>query len=190
MIQSTGKLLDYSKFRYFSDVFIETGSGHGAGIQRALDAGFLEVASIEAQVANYFICVGRFAKIPNVNIFSGRSTDILHDVLKHYDKRNVIFLDAHPSGPASFGHEEVIHNNMDFSQDTIIRKELDIILQTRTHLIIIDDVNGTADGLAEQYAEIVRERRPLAGYKFFFYDENLNGKRFYKDKLLVCIPEG
>lgn len=190
-IISTGKLLNYRDFLKYGSDFWETGSAAGEGIQRALDAGYGHVWSVEAQEEWYNVCKERFKDNPKVDVMLGKSTDLLkNDVFKHFASRPcVIFLDAHSSGEKSYGHKECVSGEPEFQQENIIKEELGLILSNfKEHVIIIDDVNGLTDGFAEQYADIMLKANPK--YKFFFYDENLSGKAeyYYKDKILVAIP--
>lgn len=190
-IRSMSKLLNYAAFRRFGEVFVETGSGHGDGIQRALDAGFSQVISIEAQPENFKICAVRFMDQPRVKLLLGTSQEWLPIVLKECHATMLFYLDAHVSGEKSFGYADWLAGDVSARQDTIIRNELEILLQTdQRPLIIMDDINGHADGLADEYAAIIEQAKP--GYTFYFYDENLGEgtEHFYKDKLLVAIPNG
>lgn len=183
-ITFTGKLLDYKNFRQYSDTFCETGAAAGDGIQRALDAGFQKVVSIEAKDHWFKMCADRFAMNEKVFVLFGKSTDVLKEVL-HTLQPSVIFLDAHPSGELSAGHAEVMAGDNSWSQDAIIKAELAIIIAIGVkHVIIIDDVNGLADGLAVQYMALIGE-----GYEFAFYDENLSGELLYTNKILVATPK-
>lgn len=184
-IESTGKFLHYKEFRKYSRTLIETGSGHGGGIQRALDAGFERIISIEAGGENFQICRKRFRDNPAVFLYQGKSIDALPVLFQLFDLGQcVFFLDAHPSGPASFGHQELMTGDMTYAQDTIIRQELKILLaDPYRHAFILDDINGQP--VATDYAQMIAARH--RNYHFAFYDENLG--KFYKDKLLVAIPE-
>jgi hypothetical protein len=189
-IPSTNEFLRYKDFRLFSDTFIETGSGAGDGIQRALNAGFAHVFSIEAYDENFMICARRFQTDGQVRLFRGRSVDVLTGLLRVQTGPCVIFLDAHPSAENSYGYVEKARGEADYFQDTIIRKELALILGSEhRHVILIDDIHGDSRGCAYEYAEIVQHQK--GEYTFAFYDENLSGddpKYFYKDKLLVAVP--
>ena len=186
----TGKLLDYKDFLKYSDNFIETGCAAGDGVQRALDVGFKKIISCEAAESWFKQSSDRFLNDKNVLIVNALSKDFLGAFVSSA-LLQVIFLDAHPSGPLSAGHADWVKNGDDseFSQDNIIKKELSIILDKFTqHVIIIDDVNGLADGHAKEYMEIILKANP--DYKFEFYDENLSCDPafYYKDKILVAIP--
>jgi hypothetical protein len=101
----------------------------------------------------------------------------------------VIFLDAHPAGPNTGGHDDLMDKgeNSEFQQDFILTKEIVIILKNNiNHIIIIDDQNGiNADNIA--YMKMLSAANP--NYEFYFYDEQLdpNGT-YYKNKSLVCVP--
>ncbi len=198
-IESTEKLLNYKEFQIPYGYFVETGSAAGDGIQRAIDAGFRIITSIEAQPEWYAKCVSRFEHFSNpgngilVNLILGKSTDELGKALQTIiPAPYVIFLDAHVSGEASFGYKDWIENgeNSEGAQDKIIKEELAIIFKhSNMHTIIIDDVNGETDGHAQEYCKIMLEANP--NYKFYFYDENLSGNPnyYYKDKILVAKVE-
>lgn len=190
-IKSTGQLLDYKEFLKYSDTFIETGAAAGDGIQRALDAGFKAVLSCEAADKWHQACCKRFAVFLNVNIFKGKSINCINRMMMAIEPPGafVIFLDAHPTGPESAGHKEWESGDRSWDQDIIIKAELAIILTTRQqHVIIIDDVNGLADGHAMEYCELIEAAHP-GGYDFAFYDENLSGTMLYIDKILVAKPK-
>lgn len=183
----TDKLLDYKEFRRYGDTFIETGSAAGDGIQRCIYAGFKEIHSIEAAQSWYDLCVDRFKTNPMVWMHLGKSTDVLKELLPNLDAPDpVFFLDAHPSGPLSAGHDDVVKNGpeSEFSQDNVIKAELKIILANfKGAVIIIDDQNGL-DDYSQEYINILLEAYP--SYIIEFYDEDLDGQHFYKNKLLVA----
>jgi len=190
LVPSTNEFLSYKTLRRFSDTFIETGSGAGDGIQRALDAGFAHVASIEAYDENFLICARRFQGNGRVRLFRGRSVDVLAGLLRELRGPCVFFLDAHPSAQNSYGYEEAARWQVEYYQDTIIRQELALILaDSHRHVILIDDMHGDSAPCALIYQEIIQ--RAKGGYDFALYDENLSGTdpvHFYKDKLLAAVP--
>ena len=185
-IEFTGKLFDYKEFRKYSDVFIETGCANGDGVQRALDAGFDPIFSIEAATEWFVTTTRRFNNTQKVEIVLGKSTDKLQGVIDRLFKSPFVFyLDAHSSGDTSFGHKECLAGEPEFQQDNIIKQELNIILSNyNKHIICIDDVNGLTDGHAEEYMQICLNANP--DYKFQFWDEQLDPKGpRYKDKILT-----
>jgi hypothetical protein len=166
-------LSDYLKY---STTFIETGSCRGDGIKKALDSGYEMVLSVELHDGLFEHCQNRFNNDQRVTLFKGYSYDCLPKMLK---ERSVIFLDAHPAGPNTAGHEELMNEGTGsaFDQDIIIKKELAAILSHRKdHCIIIDDCQGE-NQLTLHYKSL------MPGYKFRFYDQD-----GHKDKILVCEP--
>jgi hypothetical protein len=188
-IEFTGRLFDYKEFRKHSDTFIETGCANGDGVQRALDAGFEAIESIEAATEWFVKSSRRFTGSSKVEICFGKSTDMLHRAINNFFPTEpiVFYLDAHSSGNTSFGHKECIAGEPEFQQDNIIKQELNIILSNyNKHIICIDDVNGLTDGHAEEYMQICLNANP--DYKFQFWDEQLDPKGpRYKDKILTAI---
>ncbi len=198
----TAALLDYKGFTQYSDTFLETGTAAGDGVQRALDAGFMNVASCEAAPQWFEQSFARFKEYkggttedgkakPLVTIHKLKSTNFLSMFVSQAFPQ-VIFLDAHPAGPLSAGHDDVVEKGLasEFHQYNIIKAELAIILKKfNQHVIIIDDVNGLTDGYAMEYMDLMAAANP--GYEFSFWDENLskNPAYYYKDKILVGVPK-
>lgn len=188
-IDFTGELFNYKNFIGYSDTFCECGVAAGDGIQRALDAGFDKVIGIEAAKLWYDKSIERFKNNTKVILYHGKSIDKLLPVLKVVEitRDIVIYLDAHSSGDSSFGYKECISGNPEFQQENIIKQELNIILSNyNKHIICIDDVNGLADGHAEEYMDLILSYNP--DYKFQFWDEMLDPKGpRYKDKILTAV---
>ena len=191
-LEFTGRLFDYKEFRKYSYNFVETGCANGDGVQRALNAGFDTIVSIEAAAEWFMKAAERFSNKQaldrqRVMIEYGKSTDKLQKVIDYFTTQIVFYLDAHSSGDTSFGHKECIAGEPEFQQDSIIKQELNIILSNyNKHIICIDDVNGLSDGHAEEYMELCLQYNP--NYKFRFYDEQLDSKGpRYQDKILTAI---
>lgn len=189
-ITMTGKLMNYKELVPWGEQFLETGTAAGDGVQRALDAGFNTVYSCEAAEKWYTESLERFKGDNRVMIVNALSKDFLKMFVSSI-KPQVIFLDAHPAGPLSAGHDDFVEkgDSSEFAQDNIIKTELGIILSKfNKHIIFIDDVNGLGDGHAEEYMEILLKANP--GYTFYFVDENLSGDPafYYKDKILIALP--
>src|SRR5688572_25006373 len=129
-IKHTGQLLNYADYRKYSNTFIETGTAAGDGVQRALDAGFSPIISVEAAAKWYEESNDRFIDNDNVGIYNLKSTEFLKENLSFITPDRVVFyLDAHPAGPLSAGHADWVANpNGDWAQDNIIQAELRIIL--------------------------------------------------------------
>lgn len=184
-IEFTNKLIDFADFKKYSDTFIETGSCHGAGIDKALKAGF-SVLSVEAHPPLFEHCVKKYMNEPRVKLFFGLSEGRLPQMLEKVHASAVFWLDSHPAGPNTAGHDDLMEKGDDseYHQDKIIMRELEIIMSHRKdHIILIDDQHGIEAGNT-RFMEFILSQNPH--YKFFFYDEKL--ATFYKDKILSCIP--
>lgn len=165
-------LFNIQDFRKFSDVYIETGSAWGESIKRA--NGFKVIKSVEIHEPFYNHCKSKY----DVELYLGNSIDKLPLMLGDVDRSAVILLDAHPAGPGTGGHDDLMTKgeHSEFQQESIISRELEAILKHRKdHVIIIDDMNGL-----NPFSEI------LEHYSFRFYDEDMG--IYYKDKFLVCFP--
>lgn len=185
-IKHTGKLLDYADFIKFSPMYIETGSCTGESIQRALDAGFERIKSVEAMPEYFRISQHRFFDMKNVQVYKGTSFDVLPEMIHNLGYPAVFFLDAHPAGPGTAGHDELMQGQSDFGQDYIITRELEVILEHRNdHLIIIDDLAAGSKEDAN-YMQMCLDANP--NYTFEYYDEQLPGVERRINKVLVCRP--
>lgn len=184
----TDKLLDFQDFLCHSDVYVETGSATGESIKRALQAGYRNIRSVEVYQPFYTLCLEKFKGHPYVDLFLGKSDETLPGMLYGLN-RCVIFLDAHPAGPNTGGHDDLMEkgDKSTFAQDYVLRNEIKAILAHRNdHIVIIDDQNGPNEDNAE-YMKMFLEANP--DYKFYWYDEKLDENAiFYKNKSLVAIP--
>lgn len=181
----TNLLLDIADFRVYSDTYVETGTCYGGSAERAIKAGYKTILSVEAWKPFYDHCKQYFKDCEQVTLFLGKSTERLSDMLAETTERCVIFLDAHPAGPNTAGHDELMSGINESSQDWILTKEIEqILLHRKDHIIIIDDQNGN-NPENEKYIKTILSVNP--NYNFFFYDEQA-GPIFYKNKALICIP--
>jgi len=189
-ITHTGKNLDYADFRTYGDIWIETGTSSGAGVEKALKAGFPIIISIEAAENWYDFCVNKFKDDKQVQLYLGLSEVVLQRNLLTEDPGHAIFfLDAHPSHETSWGYRDIIEKGTKslWGQDKIIRRELDVILpKYKCPIIIIDDLHGSLD-LAQEYAEIIQNSYNYF-YGFSMYDQIVNDG-IHINKYLVAIPE-
>ncbi len=187
----TSLLLDFADFRSFSDTYIETGSCYGGSIDRALGAGFTRIKSCEVLPKFYNHCLEVYKDQDKVKLFLGESRHELSAMLSDLTEPAIIFLDAHPAGENTGGHDDLMKKGAksEFHQDFILTKEIDIILKNNAnHIIIIDDQNGE-NKENKAYMKTILKANP--SYSFYFYDEQLGDeKTFYKNKSLVCIPDG
>ena len=77
--------------------FIETGTGPGEGVRRALSAGVPVIHSIEIDDTLHRLACDRFPGHPNLHIHCGSSPDVLREIITP-QPGTVFFLDAHYSG--------------------------------------------------------------------------------------------
>lgn len=162
--------------KYPNDIFIETGSFLGDGIQQALDAGFKNVISIELSDKYFTISTNRFMYNPNVKIVKGDSFKVLPELLKSINTPVTFWLDGHHScGDTALGEHWAP-----------LMQELDAIKNhpIKTHTIIIDDMrcwqepNPVHGFHKDDIFEKLKEINP--DYKFT-YEDGLE-----KDDILVA----
>lgn len=144
--------------KYKSDIFIETGTHMGYGIERALDLGYEKIFSIEIMEGYYSGSVEKFQYDENVFLYYGDSAMHLLEILKRVNKRATFWLDAHMAGPG---------------QPCPILYELKAIGEhkIKDHNILIDDVRDFGTD-AHDYITIQQVQEALLkinfNYKFAF----------------------
>jgi hypothetical protein len=110
-----------------TNIFIETGSHIGEGIQRAVDIGFKDVYSMEIKPDFHFMCINRFMARNNVHLSLGDSLVKLPEILSKVNEQATFWIDAHMSMVA---------------RNCPTLEEIKIIGQhhIKNHIIIIDDM--------------------------------------------------
>lgn len=121
-------------------VFIESGSCFGRSIERALDIGYKDVRSVEADFKRYQICANKFNADQRVRMWNGESVQMLPKMIDGLTTPAVWFLDAHPSGEGSYGQD--YETRPELQQSNVLRAELAIIINRNVagDVILIDDV--------------------------------------------------
>lgn len=134
MPSTKDQLSKYNK----NKIFIETGSLVGDGIQRALDAGYEKVISIECHDGYFNTSKERFKDDDRVTVILGDSSKDLFDIIKDIDEEITFWLDAHYMWNDP---------NQDISEHpgegyVPTRDELEQIKKhhIKTHTILIDDI--------------------------------------------------
>jgi len=149
-----------------NNVFIETGSFMGDGVQKAIDAGFKRIYSIELSEKYAGICENRFRGNPKVKIVRGDSAFALADILKEIDEPATFWLDGHHScDDTALG-----------AYWAPLMQELEQINNhhIKTHTILIDDmrcwqeVNEVHGFVASDLRQKVKEINP--DYDFTYLD--------------------
>jgi hypothetical protein len=112
--------------------FVETGSFGGEGIQKALNAGFSEIHSLDIELSFVRHCRQRFSNQPNVHIWLRDSGTQLLEVIENLKAPITFWLDGHRGTPGPEGQK-----------NTPLMEELDQIKRhpIKTHTILIDDLH-------------------------------------------------
>lgn len=117
---------------YPNQVFIETGTHHGDGVQCALDAGFPCIYSVELSQFAFGYCTHRFLEQQDkVHLYQGDSRKFLKGILPTVTTRVTFWLDAHFCG-----------SDAGTQDDVPLMDELRWIARHEiySHTILIDDV--------------------------------------------------
>jgi hypothetical protein len=163
---------DSSLFKkYINKVFVETGSCVGVGINRAIEAGFEEIYSIELSEKLFEVCTGYFKDNSKVHLYFGDSRFVLKDIIDKIDEPITFWLDAHRTGgltvgelaPPLFEELEQIKNH-----------------HIKAHTIMIDDLRCWGNDWNERLKKEILTINP--NYKFIIEDGT-----FEKDVLVAVI---
>ena len=123
------------KYRQNRNIFIETGTADGDGVQFALDAGFKEIYSIELSDSLHKKALDRFKDYDNIHLIQGSSEIELPKLLSELNSSFVLWLDAHWSGGVYIGELMSVY----------LPKELNSIVNYSSKfdksLVLIDDMN-------------------------------------------------
>ena len=124
-----------AKFDKYTSVFVETGSYLGHGIQKALDAGYDKVISIEFKKNHYDFCVDRFWGNSKVTMVHGDSSEELASVIASINEPITFWLDGHFS-------ENDRKEGVKLKYLSPLIQELQAIAKhpVKGHVILIDDV--------------------------------------------------
>lgn len=117
---------------FLNHYFVETGTLHGNGIIKALQAGFKEVRSIEFDAKNFNFARTRLAHYNNVKIFHGSSCHDLWPMIQDIEEPITFWLDAHICPPLPDG-----------GKNCPLLEELEQIKlhPIKNHTILIDDMH-------------------------------------------------
>lgn len=86
----------FAEFKGDNNIFIETGSYRGDGVQLAIDAGYEHIFTIDNDYENTRSCLSRFSEaLVRVDPLYGDSIDMLKGVLACAPFPATIWLDAH-----------------------------------------------------------------------------------------------
>ena len=122
----------FKEYKQNCKTFVETGSYAGDGIQKALDAGYENIISIELSQPHVEECLMRFDGQENIEIVEGDSADILFPTIENINERILFWLDGHYSCASTAKGKYW----------SPIMQELDAISKhtIKNHVIMIDDM--------------------------------------------------
>lgn len=168
----------FKKYRNNRNVFVETGTYYGLGVQLAINAGYQCVSSVELSPALFQNAVDMYKSEPKVHIYHGTSESQLWEMIKDVDEEIVFWLDAHRAD-GIMGPEA-----------SPILKELSIIKRhpIKTHVIMIDDVRdmGTEHfGMVTQQQVIEAAMSINSQYSMAYEDGSVNEHQIFKNDILV-----
>lgn len=133
--------------KYMGDIFVETGTQFGDGIDLALKVGFKRAFSVEIVKHVYEKAVIKYTNNPNVNLFLGNSAEKISEILdiieSNYSEETVVFwLDAHINGSQDMDTHTNGGKDMDISKSVCpVLVELEKILPRNfKKVILIDDM--------------------------------------------------
>lgn len=124
--------------KYKCNYFVETGTFRGDGVQKAIEAGFPNIYSIEENMFLFNSCRQRFAHNNTVHITFGSSSLYLYKMIWNIPDKITFWLDAHTE------------------TSTPILDELQQIGKhdLKEHTILIDDVRLFGDDRYFKYVNI------------------------------------
>lgn len=124
------------------NIFVETGTYKGGGIEKALEAGFNKIYSCDINQEAVENANNRFSN-QNVTVINQPSQEALKLFFNEINERCMVFLDGH------FMPYDENDENRGFGEDTVknglppcpLMEELDIIANhhIKNHVILIDD---------------------------------------------------
>lgn len=138
--------------KYLSEVFVETGTSRGDGVQTALDCGFRAVQSIEIVPALVKEARERFKDNERVHIHEGDSLNLLPGILEElprYVSSATFWLDAHVNS-----YKDKIYGKCKCP----VLPELELILKCPLKkIVMIDDMRLFRNGGKKRWDNVVLE---------------------------------
>jgi hypothetical protein len=132
----------FKEFKGDHNIFVETGSFHGDGIDLAMQAGYTRILSIDIDGANVAHCQERFELIPaddrpaqnaHISVTCADSATGLLKMMKYVNEPAMIWLDA---------HSQLFDDEPPSDNPFPLLKELQQLSKhpIRTHTILADDI--------------------------------------------------
>lgn len=166
------------------NVFVETGTYKGDGVNNALRLGFKNVHSIELDNTLFNQCKKKFSNHSNVTIYHGDSGIVLKDVMDKVSEPVTLFLDAHYCG---------IGSKTGLGSVWIpIEKEMEVLKNhfIKTHVIVIDDLSAMDNS---HYDLNSKKWAGSPGLEFILnslveINPNYNINIYRKENQIVAVP--
>ena len=165
----TMKKDDIKSMKEDLQVFIETGTNNGGGVQLALDCEFDKIISIEFYDKLYEKCCKLFEGNDKVELHQGDSGVVLNSIIENLNERALFWFDSHFSVSSLYTTPLV--------DSCPILRELDTISKSKinNHTILIDDMRYFKTGIPlwnqireESILERLRQINP--NYKITYVD--------------------
>jgi len=198
------RLIDFPLRQYIDKwhlaQFIETGTFEGAGIKEVIDEGITNIFSCDVQ--DFFIKDPvKFSESVNVNLYIGRSVDLLPKMLKDAtDDPALIFLDAHCDPKLFRGFLKDI--DTDDGDPLPLLTEVKVLTENRdisNDVIIVDDLHLYVKEMAVQRFDGWKTKLPPIQFKTvkeykaaingFFPNHDAKVMRIH-DVSLLLTPKG
>jgi hypothetical protein len=157
-------------------VFVETGTYHG-DTARAVAPHFERVLTVEGAWSRYWATWQRTDRPDNVQLWFGRSEDMLGQMLDTVGQRCLIFLDAHWVSCGEDASDDPLQLGMAHCP---LGEELRSIDPADGHVALIDNVRffthpPKARGPVEQWLSLDQIAALLPGYYLFTFADILAG---------------
>ena len=167
--------------KYKNDVFVETGSFWGGGIEAAVyEPSFQTIYSVEIDPKFYEHCQRVWGGHPKVRLYLGDSAKVIPVILGLIDRPTTFWLDAHDPQDGSVGQHEGWRMCPALLELQAIERH-----PIKTHTIMIDDRFdfGTAqhDNITEDQLQ-AQLRKINPNYRFV-YETGA-----HKDSVIVAVP--
>jgi hypothetical protein len=186
------------------DVFIETGTFMGDGVQYAIESEFNSIHSIEIDNELFNNVNLKFKNNHNVVIHNGHSINVLNDLLEKINQNVFFWLDAH--FPGADAHKVSYDNEKDINVRAPLEGEIEIIqkrIKKNKDTLIIDDLWLYEDGPFEWGSfdehskrhnfnitrkELMKDRKVDSIYDIFNNTHNIE-KNYKHQGYLIITPK-
>lgn len=180
---------------YPADVWIETGSYLGDGVEKAINAGYSKIISIELSEYYYAITRDRYSSNKDVNIVLGRSYEVLPRILTDESvagKKILFWLDAHYSMCGTAGRDDP---NPLLKELKVIKQWTEAEAVKSYPTIIVDDLRTFGKNISGfDTNDIVNLIRSISDSYVFSFCHGCTGNQLadstvFRDDILVAQHE-